>query len=59
MKFKKLKLKKTRLMALSNDIEALPLEATTQVAGGAITTLCNKTEGNVGTDPDLTMVGCS
>ena len=59
MKFKKLKLKKTRLIALSNDIEALPLEATTQVAGGQLTLKCNITEGQVGTDPAPTMVGCS
>ncbi len=58
MNFKKLKLKKTRIMALSNDIEALPLEATTQVVGGIMTTKC-QTEEQVGTDPEVTMQDCS
>jgi hypothetical protein len=61
MNFKKLKLKKTRIMALSNDIEALPLEATTQVVGGFMTTKCDTkdTIDSVGTDPDVTMQDCS
>jgi hypothetical protein len=48
-------------MALSNDIEALPLEATTQVVGGFMTTKCDTkdTIDSVGTDPDVTMQDCS
>ncbi|NQZ06603.1 MAG: hypothetical protein HRT35_05510 [Algicola sp.] len=37
MDFKKLKLKKAKVMELSTDVESLPREKTTQVAGGATT----------------------
>lgn len=37
MEFKKLNLKKARVMELSDDVESLPLDKTDQVAGGATT----------------------
>lgn len=56
MKFKKLSLKKSRVMELSSELNSLPLEQTDQVAGGNWTmNRCRDTIDAFGTETE----GCT